>query len=284
MRFLFTALALFLAVPAAAEPAMWRVANATTEIILFGTVHELPEGTTWLTPRIQQRFDAADALVLETVVPDDRSVIGQLITRMGYSPREPKLITRVAPSRRGLLLPQVREVGLPIEALDAMETWYAAVALGDAAVSRIGLDPALGVEPILTARARTMKKPITGLETPEQQLGYFDNLPETDQRAMLDSTLDDMRTAKTDTANLIAAWLKGDTNALAADFAKSMRATPRLASVLVTERNARWANWVEARLKLPGKVFIAVGAAHLTGRDSVQAMLAAKGIKVERLP
>ena len=284
MRFFLAAIALIATAPAAAEPGMWRVADADTEIILFGSIHELPAGTVWLSPRIARRVDAADTLVLETLIPEDRSVIGGLVARLGYSPKLPKLETRVAPSKRGELFPAVRAAGLPMVALDAMETWYAALTLGDAVLQKLGFDPALGVEPALTARFKKAAKPVIGLETPEQQLGYFDTLAETDQRALLDSTLDDVATAQADATRLIAAWQAGQTDVLAADFDRSMRATPRLAAVLVRERNARWAGWIAKRLATPGKVFVAVGAAHLAGADSVQTMLAAKGLKVERLP
>ena len=44
--------------------------------------------------------------------------------------------------------------------------------------------------------------------------------------------------------------------------------------MLFTNRNAAWARWIQARLARPGTVFLAVGAGHLAGRDSVQAALA----------
>jgi hypothetical protein len=53
--------------------------------------------------------------------------------------------------------------------------------------------------------------------------------------------------------------------------------------VLLTRRNARWAEWIDARLDRPGTVFLAVGAGHLAGRDSVQAMLEKRGIKAKRV-
>ena len=273
-----------LAAPVAAEPALWSVHDADTEIVLFGTIHALPPGTEWLSPRIARRVDAADMLVLETIIPDDRGVIAQLVTRLGYSPKLPKLDKRVAPSRRGKLDAAVRDTGLAMGALDLMETWLAAITLGDATIVKLGLERDGGVEAALTARAHAQAKPITGLETPEQQLGYFDMLPETDQRALLDATVDDVATAQADTARLLTAWAGGDTATIAADFKDSLRATPVLARVLLKERNVRWAEWIAARLAKPGKVFVAVGAAHLAGPDSVQALLAAKGIAVERLP
>ena len=40
--------------------------------------------------------------------------------------------------------------------------------------------------------------------------------------------------------------------------------------MLFTDRNARWAQWIARRLQQPGTVFVAVGAGHLAGKDSVQ--------------
>ena len=49
------------------------------------------------------------------------------------------------------------------------------------------------------------------------------------------------------------------------------------------ERNARWADWIRARLRTPGTVFVAVGAGHLAGKDSVLAQLGERGIYSTRL-
>ena len=48
-------------------------------------------------------------------------------------------------------------------------------------------------------------------------------------------------------------------------------------------RNERWAEWVARRLETPGTVFVAVGAGHLAGEVSVQAMLAERGLATERV-
>ncbi|HEX8064372.1 MAG TPA: TraB/GumN family protein [Allosphingosinicella sp.] len=48
-------------------------------------------------------------------------------------------------------------------------------------------------------------------------------------------------------------------------------------------RNAAWTQWLEERLKKPGTLLFAVGAGHLAGRESVQAMLAKRGLSVKRI-
>jgi uncharacterized protein len=59
---------------------------------------------------------------------------------------------------------------------------------------------------------------------------------------------------------------------------------PKLYQLLLVQRNQVWATKIAAMLQQPGTVFIAVGAAHLAGPDSVQARLELLGVPVERLP
>ncbi len=263
---------------------MWHVHDADTDITLFGTIHALPAGTDWLSPAIAARVDAADTLVLETVLPDDPAALGPLVASLGVRPGLPPVAARVAPSKPAALLAGMSSLGLNAGQLDGMKTWLAAIAIGDGAVNQLGLTQADGVEAMLTQRARAGHKTVVGLETPEAQLRIFDTLPETDARALLDSTVDDLRTAREDTNAMVAYWQAGETEALAADFDRSFHATPNLARALLTNRNRAWADWIATRLGVAGKVFVAVGAGHLGGPDSVLAMLKAKGLTVERLP
>jgi uncharacterized protein YbaP (TraB family) len=46
-------------------PALWQVADQDTTIYLFGTVHALPQTTTWFDGRIERAFNASDELVTE---------------------------------------------------------------------------------------------------------------------------------------------------------------------------------------------------------------------------
>ena len=58
--------------------------------------------------------------------------------------------------------------------------------------------------------------------------------------------------------------------------------SPDTYRMMFTERNSRWADWIAARMQTPGTVFVAVGAGHLAGRDSVLVRLAEKGISSRR--
>lgn len=284
MRFMLLAMLALLALPALAAPALWRVSDVDTEVVLFGTIHELPPAADWQSPRILNALDAADTLVVEVDLPDNPYVLARAVQLLGLQPSLPPLANRVPRDRRAALQTSVNRAKLPIAALDRMKTWLAAVTLSDALTDESGLSADAGADTVLLKRARAAGKPIVGLETIEQQLGYFDALSEADQRALLVATIEDANTAKADIETLIADWLNGNTDGIAANAGKELRRTPALQAVLVTQRNARWAHWIEGVMKRPGKVFVAVGAGHLAGPDSVQALLEARGLKVERLP
>ncbi|WP_426165014.1 TraB/GumN family protein [Sandarakinorhabdus sp. DWP1-3-1] len=284
MRLLFGLLVLLVAAPAAAAPALFVVRDADTEITLFGSIHALPKGENWQSPRIMDRFTAADTLVLEAVMPEDPLALAPVVQKLGFVPGGKPLSARIAPEFAAKLPPAAAASGVPIAALDQMATWLAAVTLSEASFAAMGLSPADGVEPALTARAKAAKKPIIGLETAEQQLGYLAGLPEADQVKMLEATLDDVAAAKQEIAGLMAAWRAGNVETIARDFASETRASPVLQATLLTNRNRRWADWMVGVMKRPGKLFVAVGAGHLGGTDGLVAMLKSRGLSVEAMP
>ena len=82
---------------------------------------------------------------------------------------------------------------------------------------------------------------------------------------------------------MLAAWTRGDEKAIAKTFDGADELTPRLRAVLLDQRNASWATWLAERLARPGTILVAVGAGHLAGKDSVQAKLGERGLKVTRV-
>ncbi len=280
-RRLLTLLLLALPLPAAASPALWKVADADTTIYLFGTVHLLPKGEPVLAGPVKIAFDSADTLALEVILPTDPRAAAQVLLKRGIATGLPPVEQRIDPLRRAALAAAVTRLGLPAAVLPNMETWMVALTLTQAQTVNLGLDSDSGVESVLRAAAKG--KALVGLETLDQQLALFDTLPEPDQRALLNSTVDELPGMQSELGEMLAAWRGGDTEKLGKLINSDLQSSPGLAKTLLTDRNARWADWIKARLAMPGTVFLAVGAGHLAGADSVQAMLAKRGLKVERI-
>jgi len=268
-----------------AHPALWKLADADTTIYLFGTIHILPAGTNWMDPAIKRAVDGAQSLTIETVLDQDPSKVATILMTTGTAKGLPPLVERVPAAKRAQLAALVKSSGFPPQMLDGMKSWAAAIMLTGAALSQIGVDAAAspGVEPQLTALFRAAGKPVDGLETPEQQLGFFNQLPESAQRAFLVATLDSPEKARAEFREMIGAWSRGDPEAIQRAFDKDPEFTPALRDLLIRQRDRNWADTLAKRLDQPGTLFVAVGAGHLVGPDSVQAMLAKKGLKVERV-
>jgi uncharacterized protein YbaP (TraB family) len=267
-----------------ARPALWRLADEDTTIWLFGTIHVLPKDYRWRGKKLDAAFSSSNELVVEAVLDRDPRTSAALLMSLGRATAKlPPLIDRVRPEKRATLQDMITRSKLPIHFLDGLETWAAALMLVGVTLTDLGLDSNTGVEQMLEAEFKMAGKPIDGLEKPEQQLGYFDALPEESQRDFLETLLDDPDAAREDFDKMLKAWSRGDEAGIAATFDDEIELSPRLRDVLLKSRNAAWTAWLKQRLETPGTVLVAVGAGHLSGPMSVQSMLKAEGLKVERV-
>jgi uncharacterized protein YbaP (TraB family) len=265
------------------HPAMWKLTDDDTTIYLFGTIHLLPPGQTWHTPALDAALASSGELVLEIANIDDPQALTQSMTKLGTAEGLPPLAERVPADKRAALAATLASIGLPPNALDRFRTWAAGIALLQVQLLKIGLDPSSGPELSLIGPARAAGKKIEGLETIDDQFGLFVHLSEESQRALLVDALESPDQAKRELQAMLQAWANGDVAGVARTFDGETAISPELRKALMTDRNARWADWLKARMGKPGTVFVAVGAGHLAGKDSVENMLAAKGLKVTRV-
>jgi uncharacterized protein YbaP (TraB family) len=271
------------AAPARPHPGMWLLADKDTKIYLFGTFHLLPEGNDWRTPAFDRALAASRELVLEVPNIDDPMAVARAMMGLAVTPGSPPLAGRVPPEKRAALAAMIAESGYPAAALDQLDTWAAALILLQVTFRKLGIQPDRGVELNIIRPWKASGKPISGLETVEQQFGFFDGLSEESQRAFLLSVLEDNEGIREQFAEMLAAWTQGDTEGIARTFNKEGGLSPELNRLLIGGRNAKWAEWLAHRLERPGTVFVAVGAGHLAGPDSVQRQLERLGLKTRRL-
>jgi hypothetical protein len=203
--------------------------------------------------------------------------------KMGLATGLPPLLDRVPADRKAELEQMMKEAGVAPAQLDGFKTWMAALALVSVNFQRLGLDPASGVEMSITGPWRASGRPISGLETIEEQFGFFDHLSEAGQRAFLLAVLESPADTRKEFAAMLNSWSNGDLAGIARSFDDETQVSPELRDVLMARRNAKWADWLKQRMGQPGTVFVAVGAGHLAGRDSVEAMLRARGLKAQRI-
>jgi uncharacterized protein YbaP (TraB family) len=273
------------AAPALAEPALWAIRDADSTIYLFGTVHYLRPATPWHSAKVDAALAASRELILEVPLDDPAATASMAgaVQSLGMDPRGP-LSTKISAKDRARLTAAARSLGLDAQLMEPMQPWFAALTLSVVPAIRAGYDPQAGVELALSKIARSHGESVSGLETVLQQLHFMADLPRPVQVEFLSSTLDEVDDSVRQIDALVDAWAAGDLKTLEKEFVGETRDKyPDLYQVLLVRRNQAWADTLKAKLAGSGVSFVAVGAGHLVGPDSVQAQLKKRGVTVERL-
>ncbi len=267
------------------KPAIWKIVDADTTVYLFGTVHVLPPSLSWHSPAVDQALEESKAVYFETDTEGDPMIFRDIIRRLGlYEPSE-RLSDRLSLEDLELLKSALAKLELPLVALESMRPWYAGVVIGEAVVRRAGYDVTSGVESVMRPAATAAGKEIRFLETVEEQMASFATLPEAVQIKFLINGLAEIDNAPQELGALVEAWKVGDTASLDKLLIEDdLAVLPELYDALLKNRNARWAPEIDALMKSEGGTFlVAVGAAHLVGKDSVIEMLRVMGYPAARI-
>jgi len=267
---------------ARAEPALWKIQGARATVYLFGTIHILKPGVVWRAPKIEAAINASDALWLEIPDSDNPAVMQPLVLKYGVDPAHPlssKLDAKTKMKLAALLTP----LGLTPAQFEPLRPWMAGVALSVLPLTQGGYDINSGAEHVITMEMRAAHKPIQGFETAEQQVRYLADMPPPAELDFLKSSLDDAEKAIPELDEMVAAWVSGDQSKLESLLDDEMRHDyPDLYRLLIVDRNARFADQIARLARGQGVMFVAVGAGHLAGPDSVQADLAKLGVDAVR--
>jgi uncharacterized protein len=257
---LLAAVAIAAATPAAAptpalEPAMFVIHDSDTTIYLFGTFHALDGDTHWFGGGVRNAFEQSNELVLETLIPEGPDAPQQIGAIQGLS---------LAPSA----------------------SFLASTRMAITAGRSQGMQVDNGADMILRHVAEAQGKTVEGLETLELQMNMFRHIPAAPAAApkpgdpVADQSMQSLSSAM---SAMQSAWKRGDQRVFVQMLNELRAGSPDTYRMMFTERNARWADWIAARMQMPGTVFVAVGAGHLAGSDSVLVRLAEKGLQSQRV-
>ena len=243
--------------PPPTEPAMFVVRDSDTTIYIFGTFHALDGKDQWFGDKVRAAFEQSNELVLETLVPERPADVAQMPAMLR--------VPSVTPSASFLATTRM--------AIDAGRAQ--------------GMQVDNGADMILRRQAEAEGKPVEGLETLESQLTMFTKLPapprhepKAGEPIPETTPMDSLSKAM---AEMQAAWKHGDQSVFVKMLGQLSQSSPDTYRMMFTERNGRWADWIRARLQTPGTVFVAVGAGHLAGKDSLLVQLAERGIPSQRV-
>ncbi|WP_129775481.1 TraB/GumN family protein [Peristeroidobacter soli] len=259
---------------------LWSLKGKTNTVYLLGSVHFL-NASEQLPAVVDEAYKRSDVLLMEIDMDDlDPAETQQITLELGLLPAGQTLEQQLGKPTYARLTTRAQEVGVDPMLLNRFKPWFAAMTLVQLQLVKLGLDPTSGIEQRFTTRAVADKKPIHGLETLREQLSMLAGLPDRQQREFLLYSIEDTDRISEEIDELLSAWRRGDSKALANLLAEGFDQYPDLYRPLTTDRNRRWLSQVEALLDEREDYLVIVGTLHLVGKDSLIDLLENKGHEV----
>jgi len=273
-----------LALPVLAEAfdqgLLWRVeARGGGADYVFGTIHSEDPQVLDFPTEVTEAFAASDRFVME--LEPDLAGLSQVSSAMMFSDGgdlEQVLggdlfrRTTAALGRRGIPAATARQ----------MRPWAALLTLNMP-------EPKTGLvmDMILYLQAAEQGKAVHGLESPEEQISVFAELPMPMQVDLLRETLANEGLFEEIYQGLVEAYLARDLDRMQALYTQSMATSDEdarklIGARLVTDRNHRMVERMLPSLE-KARAFVAIGALHLPGPEGILHLLEEQGYRITRV-
>jgi uncharacterized protein len=171
--------------------------------------------------------------------------------------------------------------------MEAMEPWFINLGLLIGISQQMGFKADQGLDLHIARMAEAANKPVSGLETAEEQLAVLDASPMDEQIAGLRDFFNKPGEVPKLLNETHEAWRNADVarlNSLVIDEVR--KETPVTYRIINVERNDAWVPKLQQMLDGATEgndTLVVVGAMHLIGEDGVVEKLRAKGYEVERI-
>jgi len=255
---------------------LWKVTPATgASNFLFGTIHSDDARVINLPKPVIQALTSSHQFVMEALLTGDALVymaktmffndgrtLEQVVGKALYQDTRNALVAR----------------GLPTHGIEKQKPWAVMMSLSFP-------KPKTGeyLDLKLQALATRHDMVVTGLETIQEQLAVFDELPLSDQTAMLRATVSIQDDLDKEFERMHQAYLARDLATITAMTREYKIGDQRLHDTvmerLLTQRNRRMVERLQPIFR-KGEAFVAVGAAHLPGPEGLLALLHRAGYQI----
>lgn len=251
---------------------LWKIEGKqfTNPVYIFGTMHLISEEAYYFPKKLEKLIAKSDEVVLEIAEIDANATnLSALILEEG------SMLDDFNQAQKDSIFSWI-EVELHLSEEDftkAFGKFKPIVLVQLAAQKNVGFN-AKSYEKEIAAIAEKKNVRITGLETIDQQIGFFDSLS---QQATTKMVMESIRHSHDDSlTTLMESYYKGQNiDELYELIHNSASSISEHESIFLEQRNI---NWIKAIEKMEDQqLFIAVGAGHLGGPQGLIRLLREKG-------
>ena len=252
---------------AAPKPLLWKVSDKDNALYLLGSFHLLKADDYPLSDDVDKAFADAEKVVFEVPPAEltDPSLGPKMQQIAAYN--DGRTLSQVLPADVRDKMGQVLGAD-HLAQLDTIEPWFINLSLLIGVSQQMGFKAEQGLDMHVARLAEAAKKPVSGLETADQQLAVLDASPMEEQIAGLRDFFDKPGEVPKLLNDTHEAWRNGDDQRLSALVIDELRTeTPVTYRTINVERNDAWMPKLRQMLDGPAKddTLVVVGAMHLLG-------------------
>ncbi|MFT5658040.1 MAG: hypothetical protein ACI9KN_001319 [Gammaproteobacteria bacterium] len=270
--------------PVLAGAPVWKIEKNGAQLFIGGTVHFLTATDYPLPKAFETAYQLSDKIVLETNLSAMQAPeFGQtMLQKMAY-PEGQNLQLVLRPQTYQALESYCRNRSIPIATLLPFKPGMVSMILTITELQRLGF-VSEGVDAFYNKKALQDNKIIDQLETVEQQLAFISSMGQGQEDAVINYTLEELKTLPAMMQSIVSAWREGDLDRLkkvAAD--KFEQDFPEIHQQLLLKRNNAWMPKIEAMFNTDAIEFVLVGSSHLVGEHGLIAKLSARGYQIQQI-
>ncbi len=272
----------------------WQIesaADATATVYLMGSIHFADDSFYPLRKEIEQAFNHADYLVVELDVnQSDHVKYNEILVKDGVFKDGTTIRDVITDETWRQLRQRLHHLNISYENIKHYKPGVLVLTLSALQVMKLGFEPEFGIDAYFLAKAKRQDgsgatKNIIELETLEQQLNLFLNIP--DAELLLKESLYSLDESELLMADMVRYWKTGDEKQMEKIlFADALLEYPAFSAIydkLFYDRNRQMTVKINTMLNSKGVYFVVVGSGHLIGEKGIVNALRKKGHEVERL-
>lgn len=244
---------------------------------IFGTIHISCDAT--LGPDVKKAIDETSQMFLELDL-DEAGMQTKMMNTINM--KEGVTISSLISAEDYLVLDNYLMEKLKLSA-KTFDTYKPFVVSSMFLTSLLNCAPQ-SLEGELVRMSAMQKEPVFGLETVEEQMDIFDQIPyQLQAQELIKSIKNNFKADKIELNKLLKAYSEKDLAAMQRLTKESEnKIMTEYEDLLLTNRNKNWISQIE-RISKDQPTFFGVGAAHLIGDEGVISMLRNNGYLVEAL-
>lgn len=256
-----------------ASPQITHLKKGDKEITLLGTIHIAKPSYYPLPEKITTALKNADALAVEVDLTD-KALMSEALLYMSKNGRYQGQPSIIDDER----LRKIAEImGDDVEKYRPMKPWV----IYSYAVMKRAQDLGFteqGIDFFVINAAKGEQLPVISLETVTEQFDLINDLSDEESLKVIDSIIGDR--FESDMQLVEAFWLENDAKAGDEMLALMQGETPIFYQRGIVDRNHTMAKRIVKNNGDHDKLFVAIGAAHLHGKDGVVALLEKSGYRI----